>query len=241
MNKKALAVIKDILSKYPKGSAGRLLPDDYEEVYDWCDVGQYRKNFVVPIGAGSFGYSDYEILEVAMADLGYGLVRRITLDHWEATVMKLWPEAKKGTVSRRARRLWHRIGKDARKIHRAGKTRGIYRIPFGTRWDANAGHVYAWGDNSEDARIIAETMCSHAFGGLKAYSPTLWTLEEPDALIRLNTAAQGRAEASIKKKKEELANLTADLKSLEVRKGVIGGFAALQMCALLDDESLLAE
>ena len=241
MNKKALAVIKDILSKHPKGSAGRLLPDDYEEVHDWCEIGEYYKNFVVPIGLGSFGYSNREILEVAMADLGYGLTRRVALDHWEITVRKLWPEAKKGTVSRRARRLWHRIGKDAKKIHRAGKARGIYRVSFGTRWDDNAGHVYAWGANSDDAKIIAETMCSHAFGGLKAYSPTLWTLEEPDALIRLNTAAQGRAEASIKKKKAELDKLTADLKSLEARKGVIGGFATLQMCALLDDESLLAE
>ncbi|HIL98941.1 MAG TPA: hypothetical protein EYG51_24010 [Pseudomonadales bacterium] len=241
MNKRALAVIKDILTKYPKGSAGNLLPDHYEEHHDYCEVGEYYKNFVTPKGDGTFGYSEDQILAVALADLGLGVKRRINVSDWEDTVRNLWPEAKKGTVSRRARRLWHRIGKDASRIWRAGKTTGIYRVNFGSRWDDNAGHVYAWGTSSEDAKIVAETMCSHAFCGLKASSSKLWTLEEAPALIRLNNAASRRAEKSIKETKAELIKLAATLESLEARKGVIGGFSALQMCALLDDESLLAE
>jgi len=242
MNKKALAVINDILTKYPKGSAGNLLPDHYVEIHDYCNVGQYYKNFVVPRGDdATYGYSKDEILATALADLGRGVRRRLKVEDWEDTVRYLWPEAKKGTVSRRARRLWHRIGKEANQIWRAGKTTGIYRVNFGSRWDDNAGHVYAWGTSSEDAKIVAETMCSHAFCGLKAYTSKLWTLEEPMALIRLNDAAALRAEKSIKETKRELAKLTAALESLEARKGIIGGFSALQMCALLDDESLLAE
>ena len=224
----ARKIIEDMLKKFPKGPNGILTKDDYYEREEWDPIGEYYRHFVH--GPTRFGYSSEELLATAMAEIGDGARHRFALDSWARTVRFLWPDVSKLAVTRRARRLYRRIGQEASTHYRLGTSAGIYKLAFGH----TDNHMYAWGENADDAKIVAGTMCGHAFNGLKCDRARLWSLDGPSSVTQYNDKAAAWVDQTITARKEKIASLMDSIGGLEARKEAINGFSALQLCALLD-------
>jgi len=237
----AIAVIEDLLRKFPLGPTGKLTKYDYvtRERYDTITE-NYRlltelgSEMDIPHAARKTvcGYDIHMIMEIAAhVELdNNGSIRTDEWD-WRRTLRNLYPELSSKAITSRARRLARRIGQPAYTRWRSGDVAGVYKVQFEYGQD---GAVYAYGETAQDAQIVATMMCQHAYAGTDIRSTTLVNLRDVGSITKLNDKTATAIQDDINAKLKKIQQLKEQIGTLETKQGVIATFSGMQIGAMLD-------
>ncbi len=237
--KRALRIVEDLLQKYPKGPRGRkgFKKEDYKLAYKYMDdVDAYRSIPELACGTKNYGYSDKDILEVAMFQFSDSQSEVFTCSEWDwrDAVRGIYPELgwRSKSITSRARRLARRIGNPVSSLVRSGTLAGCYRVQFG--WGENGGSVVAYGNTSEDAQTVAELMCGHAFPNERVRNTRLVSMRNVGSITKINQAMVDKLEANVQAKLKRIKEMRESIEKIESKQAVIRMFSAQQVGAMAE-------
>jgi len=235
-----ITIIKDLIQKYPKGPTGKLTKDDYSThyTYDSCSSNYRNLTFLTADyesddATTSFGYSLHTLMEIAAHPEINTAVSALADDEWDwkRIVRAVYPEISSKAVTSRARRLTRRIGNPASKLWRSGTVAGVYKVAFE---GGMAGSVYAYGQNKQDAAIVAKTMCGFAYENADPRWINLESLRDVSTITELNTKSSDAIQEAIDEKLARVVEIKEQIEGLEAKKGVISTFSTLQVAAMVE-------
>ena len=236
-----ITIIKDLIQKYPKGPAGKLTKDDYSThyTYDSCSSNYRNLTFLTADYESSdattnFGYSLDTLMEIAAHPEINPSPRQVLADDewdWRRVVRAIYPEISGKAVTSRARRLTRRIANPASKLWRSGTVAGVYKVAFES---GTAGAVYAYGQNKQDAAIVAKTMCGFAYENVDPRWINLQSLRDVSTITELNTQSSNAIQETIDEKLAKIVKIKEQIEGLEAKKGVISTFSTLQVAAMVE-------
>jgi len=212
--KHVMALVEDLLRKFPRGPECALVAEDY--CHHWSGHPQLIGHEHESGTQRSCGYDDLTL---------YRFCAGISVDggEWDFSwkVKEWYPNLGKNGVTRRSRRLAHRIESAYRRVMRAGRP-GIYRVDWeGRRSYGTAGNkMYVHAESSEMAKMIAKTSVGPSYPDLE---PSAYFEAEgcPSTLMGKNNSTV----AEIKRKAEELElqikNAQAQIELLELRAAML--------------------
>ena len=234
--KRALRIIADLLQKYPKGPRGRkgFKKEDYKLAGKYMDdVDAYRDIPELICGTEYFGYSQKDMLELAMFKYTDDQTAFLTSEwDWKDAVRAIYPDLgwRSKAITSRSRRLARRVGKDVQYLVNSGNLAGCYRVQFG--WGGDGGNVVAYGNNSEDAQTVAELMCGHAFNGERVRTTQLVSIQNVGAITRINQSAVDSLESDVQRKLKKIKEMRDAIEKIEAKQAVIRAFSAQQVGAM---------
>ena len=237
----AITIIKDLISKYPKGPTGKLTKDDYSQSYTYDDcTGSYRHLTVLSEedkSQTSFGYDLHLLMEIAdhpeiKAEANLSSMADDEWD-WRRIMRVIYPELTYNSkaITCRARRLVRRLGKPAYKLWRSGTVAGVYQVALES---GHGGSVYAYGATANDAEIVAKMMCQHAYPERSVRWTNLVSLRDVGTITSLNTKSTDAVQEEIEGKLKRIAQLKEQIEELEAKQGVIAAFSGMQIGAMLE-------
>jgi hypothetical protein len=237
--KRALQIVADLLQKYPKGPRGKkgYKRDDYElkeGFYD--DVNDYRSLPQLRCGTKYFGYSEKDMLEVAMFKFSENQSSAFSTSEWDwrDAIPAIYEDLRYSSkaITSRSRRLARRVGTPVSKLVRSGKLAGCYNVQFGWGNGSDGGRVVAYGNNAADAQAVAELMCGHAFGGNRVRNTTLLSMRNVGAITKINQHTVKQIEEEIQNRLERIAKSREQIAILEAKQAVIQMFSSQQVGAM---------
>lgn len=234
-------IIKDLIQKYPTGPTGKLTKADYSThyTYDNC-TGNYRNltfltaDYESDDATTNFGYTLHTLMEIAAhPEIKPNHRSALADDEWDykRIVRTIYPEISCKAVTSRARRLYRRIGAPASRLWRSGEVAGVYKVAFDS---GTAGCVYAYGQNKQDAAIVAKTMCGFAYGNEDPRWINLQSLRDVSTITELNTQSSNAIQETIDEKLARIVKIKEQIEDLEAKQGVISTFSTLQVAAMVD-------
>ena len=234
---RAQRIVEDLLQKYPKGPRGKrgYKKEDYEtrEMY-FNDVSEYRIATTLRCGTENFGYSDKDLLELAMFKFSDDQGSTFSTDEWDwrDAIRVIYPKLSYSSkaITTRSRRLGRRVGSPVDKLVRSGTLPGCYRVQFG--YGDNGGSVVAYGNTSEDAKTVAELMCGHAFPGEQVRNTQLISIRNVGAITKINQHTVKRIEEEIQGTLERIKKSREKIEKLEAKQAVIRMFSTQQVGAM---------
>ena len=210
--KHVMSLVEDLLRKHPRGPECKLTAEDYLH----CWSGHPRLSCDNDSLSMSCGYDDLTL---------YRFCTSLSIDggEWDFKykIREWYPGLGKNGVTRRSRRLAHRIERSYRRVMRAGRP-GIYRVAWeGRNSYGTAGNkTFVYAENAEMAKMIAKTSAGVAYPDLE---PEAYFEGEgcPSTLMGKNNSTV----AEIKRKKEQLEmnikNAQKEIELLELRAAMI--------------------
>ena len=236
-----ITIIKDLVQKYPKGPTGKLTKADYTThyTYDGC-TGNYRNLTVLTADIEAteatthYGYPLNTLMEIAAHPEINPSPRQALADDewdWRRVVRAIYPEVSSKAVTSRARRLTRRIANPASRLWRSGTVAGVYKVAFDS---GTAGCVYAYGQNKQDATIVAKTMCGFAYENADPRWCNLQSLRDVSTITELNTQSSNAIQETIDDYLAKIVKIKEQIETLEAKKGVISTFSTLQVAAMVD-------
>ena len=195
-------LIEDLLSKFPKGSKGKLTKDDYSEDYRWRSSTDRYTNVIFPKDGNNWGW-DYETTARSMfwIEQNFGSVRRY--------LRARDPDAGSKAISRRENRLTDRLTK-----------RGWERSDGPAIWQVRLGHsaeLHVITSSERSAVILGKTVAA----GAGIVSDRIWASKHSPAdmtiLNDLRTEQVKRITAKVEsntKRIQELKDSSAALLEL---------------------------
>ena len=148
-DKRRDGIIDDLLRKRPVGPCGANLTYTEEEKYDY-DSSRYR-TFQIP-SEPSFGYPPEVLFQLGLHSAD-AVTRYVLQRYFPGTKYIEALGRKKSTVTRRANRLWDRIGTPVKSVQRAGGS-GIYEVKRSRYASEVLAYVHAL--NTAEAETLAD-------------------------------------------------------------------------------------
>ena len=190
-----VAVIEDLLRKYPRGPKGTLTKDDYVGSWNTDPVTKEEDGFLREWDSKDLNRT---ICGYKFVDLYHLFTAKGKAPYFENLVEAVDERdfIPQRALTRRSRRLEHRIGTAIRRVNSVG-IKGVYSVQ--PRYGYNIPNFYVYANNVEDASIqaammlnpVADLLCDRRSSGLNYTDPNSWTARfheavEPAALMAMN-------------------------------------------------------
>jgi len=209
--KHVLALVGDLLRKYPRGPECLFTQSDY--INDWS--GHAKLHNHGDTDGVSCGYSDLTLFRFCTS---------LSLDgsEWDFKyrIQDWYPDLGKSGITRRSRRLAHRVEAAYRRVKRAGRP-GIYKVSYTDRVNYNgATHIYIHAENPEMAVMVANCSVGPAF---PKYEVSCNFEEEgcPSTLMGKNAATVNNIEVKIRKNHQVIKEMKENIELLELRAAMV--------------------
>ncbi len=225
-NQKRNEIVKDLVTKFPKGPHGLFKKKHYHMSNQWHDI--YERYTDVPVlwlngeETPHFGYNPVDLFSLKIEDMNdcYDAVRLAFSDD----------DISRRALVRRARVLWYRVRPAYRQVLKSGAT-GVYELKWGWRYNSPRAYVHA--STHEEAQAVGLTL-NGIFGapiGEKATTTFLEVGEPVATLAHNNQVAQKlvkNAEKELRNAEEALAKAQAGIKDAKARAEIIMTNAMMQ-------------
>jgi len=212
--KHVMALVEDLLRKHPRGPSCTYVASDYRNC--WSGHPKLVSVDNPNHAEESCGYDDLTL---------YRFCTSLNIDgsEWDFRYrMNEWyPDLGKNGVTRRSRRLAHRIEGAYRRTRRAGRP-GIYRV----KWSSGAlgynapSTVFIHAENPDMAKMVAKCSIGPSFPNAECEA----SFEEegcPSTLMGKNTDIVKKCENLIKNSQKEIKKLQESIKLLELRAAMV--------------------
>jgi hypothetical protein len=224
---KSNQIIKDLITKYPKGPDGRFKRADYHMEHVYHDI--YERYTDVPVLYGDsmneipwFGYDPLDLFSLNLADVNdCRNALRFVFEDESMTDRAL---------VRRARVLFYRVRNARNHILKVG-AKGVYELRWGWRYNSPKAYVHA--SNHGEAKAVGLTL-NGIFGapaGIEAQS-TFLEVGEPVATLSYNNKVAQSLVASAKTKLQDaekaLEHAQSEIKNAQARAEIIMTNAMMQ-------------
>ena len=199
-------IIKDLVTKYPKGPDGLFKKSDYHMEEVWHSV--YDRYTSVPVLYNKahteeipwFGYDVLDLFRLKITDQSDAItiVREVYAEE----------DISRTAARRRGRKLWSRLESARTWVLNNGAT-GVYELKWGWRWNSPRAYVHA--SSHPEARAVGLTL-NGIFGAPMGQEATSTFLEigEPVATLAHNNKV---AQDLMKKAERELRDAERTLES----------------------------
>tara|TARA_R110002074_G_scaffold331948_3_gene502345 strand:+ start:1037 stop:1732 length:696 start_codon:yes stop_codon:yes gene_type:complete len=195
-------IVEDLLTTRPKGEEGQ--NPVYRDEEWFCDTAyKYKKK--VECSHPGWGYIDDTLFALGIAD-EFEAARYLAMKFYGAHQYSL-SKGKKTANSRRANRLWKRIGPGVDRVQTEGRE-GIYSLSkryssytFGT----------VWAKNHEEALELGKMFYAYVIPDNERIQTKFLRLGDPTEVIPVNMAAIERLKNNIQEAKQRIEKLNNEI------------------------------
>jgi len=217
------AIIDDLLLKRPVGPKGVNLTFTTTEEYCY-DTGRYRN--IQRCDTPHYGYDVETLFDLGLHDSSS--VSKYVRDRWFAGKSSWEIGRRKSTITRRANRIWERIGQGVRHMKREGG-RGIYAVRPAYGGDTIA---YIFGSNPQEAISVAATFIPPTDG--RSYRADFKELGGVEKLRSYNEKLQKYLQNEVKRCEEQLKTYEKKMSDCTNRMTMLNVLAGHQVALETD-------
>jgi hypothetical protein len=202
-------IIDDLLRKRPLGPKGIEL--SYDVAYKYSERrGCYHH--ALECSHPSYGYTDEGLHTLGLHN--EEACKKYVVDRWFLDLDWSERKRKRATVTRRANRLWDRLGPSISRVKSQGST-GIYKIsaPYDRRHQRSKGYVYA--NSHDEATTLAGLFFPKVGGGYKSSFVEICGIEK---LAFYNNKIQDKLDARIVELEAEVTRALATVDLIKNQK-----------------------